>query len=340
MGMRRALSSELLMLICITGAICAQSAPPHSAEDNSPHVARMIDVDKDVKLEVLDWGGTGRPLILLAGLGFDAHVYDTFAPRLIPTYHVYAITRRGFGKSSAPKPDRENYSADRLGDDVLAVMGVLKISMPILVGHSLAGEELSSIGTRYPGSVAGLIYLDAAYAYAFYDTKAQTGDPSVDTAELRMELEQLVTPSSPREQKVRSQHLLDVSIPRVQRDLQEGIRQLQSVPDSAPGPPDTPQMRIIAAIQRGVEIYSGVKIPVLAIFADPHDFGPLNGTNPTQRAERVAEDLARTSAQADAFQTGNPTARVVRLPNADHFVFRSNEADVLRELNVFISTLP
>jgi pimeloyl-ACP methyl ester carboxylesterase len=150
----------------------------------------------------------------------------------------------------------------------------------------------------------------------------------------------VVTPSSPREQKNRIQHLLDVSMPRVERDLQEGMKQLQSVPDTAPGPPDTPQMQIMAAIQRGVEIYSGVRIPVLAIFADPHDFGPLNGTDPTKRAERMAEDLARTSAQADAFQAGNPTARVVRLPNADHFVFRSNEADVLRDMNVFISTLP
>src|SRR5579862_4507966 len=104
MGMRRAFSSQLLMLIYITGAVYAQSAPPHSTEDTSPHVTRLIDVDKDVKLEVLDWGGTGRPLILLAGLGFDAHVYDNFAPKLVPIYHVYAITRRGFGKSSAPKP--------------------------------------------------------------------------------------------------------------------------------------------------------------------------------------------------------------------------------------------
>jgi len=31
---------------------------------------------------------------------------------------------------------------------------------------------------------------------------------------------------------------------------------------------------------------------------------------------------------------------VVRLPNASHFVFISNEADVLREINSFISSLP
>jgi hypothetical protein len=34
-----------------------------------------------------------------------------------------------------------------------------------------------------------------------------------------------------------------------------------------------------------------------------------------------------------------PNARVVRLPNANHFVFVSNEADVLREMNAFIAGL-
>jgi len=46
------------------------------------------------------------------------------------------------------------------------------------------------------------------------------------------------------------------------------------------------------------------------------------------------------SEQADAFQAGNPQARVVRIANANHFVFRSNEADVLREMNGFIAKLP
>jgi len=41
-------------------------------------------VDDNVKLEVLDWGGTGRPLVLLAGLGNTAHVFDDFAPKLTP----------------------------------------------------------------------------------------------------------------------------------------------------------------------------------------------------------------------------------------------------------------
>jgi len=34
-----------------------------------------------------------------------------------------------------------------------------------------------------------------------------------------------------------------------------------------------------------------------------------------------------------------PSAHVVRLAVADHYVFRSNEADVIREINAFLSNL-
>src|SRR5215813_13534099 len=79
--------------------------------------------------------------------------------------------RGGFGASSVPA---SGYGADRLGDDVLAVINTLKISKPVLAGHSLGGEELSSIGTRHPEKVAGLIYLDAGYSYAFDNGKGMT----------------------------------------------------------------------------------------------------------------------------------------------------------------------
>jgi hypothetical protein len=88
------------------------------AADNSPHHMQFITVEPGVELEVLDWSGAGRPLILLGGLGFDAHVFDTFAPKLVSTCRVYAITRRGFGASSIPKPDAANYAADRLEADL------------------------------------------------------------------------------------------------------------------------------------------------------------------------------------------------------------------------------
>jgi len=105
----------------------------------------------------------------LTGQGNTAHVYDKFASKLIGNYHVYGITRRRYGASSHPEFTSANYAADRLGDDVLAVIDALKLNKPVLIGHSLAGEELSSVGSRHPEKVRALIYLDAAYTYAYYD---------------------------------------------------------------------------------------------------------------------------------------------------------------------------
>jgi pimeloyl-ACP methyl ester carboxylesterase len=58
----------------------------------NPHKVEFVEVEPGVKLEILDWGGTGRPLVLLTGLKDDAHVFDTFAPKLTAKYHVYGIS--------------------------------------------------------------------------------------------------------------------------------------------------------------------------------------------------------------------------------------------------------
>lgn len=159
------------MMLCLVtlSVLSASEVYAQNQADHSPHTVQFVSVDKDVKLEVLDWGGSGKPLVLLAGAGDTAHRFDGFAPQFAAQHHVYGITRRGFGASSKPAPANGNYSADHLGDDVLAVMKALQIDLPVLVGHSMAGEELSSIGSRFPQKVSGLIYLDAATDFALDD---------------------------------------------------------------------------------------------------------------------------------------------------------------------------
>src|SRR5580698_2341914 len=176
--------------VCLEILMVSVSLMKAQSPDVSPHTVQMIAVAPDVKLEVLDWGGTGRPLVLLAGMGDTAHVFDKVATKLTAKYHVYGITRRGYGASSKPEFVTANYSAARLGGDVLAVIEALHLSHPILAGHSLAGEELSFIGFHHPEAVAGLIYLDAGYTYALYD---QThGQIMLDAIKLHDMLPQIV----------------------------------------------------------------------------------------------------------------------------------------------------
>ena len=126
------------LFLIITGSFGAcRRAPLNPDRRTTGGNARLVRVQPDVALEVVDFGGTGRPLVLLAGLGATAHVFTRFAAKLTPDYRVYGITRRGFGLSSAP---RSGYTAERLGADVVAVIDALKLEKPVLVGHSMAGE--------------------------------------------------------------------------------------------------------------------------------------------------------------------------------------------------------
>ena len=280
--------------------------------DSSAHTVHFVTVAKDVRLEVIDWGGSGRPLIFLAGMGGTAHVFDNFAPKFTAHNHVYGITRRGFGASSRPAATVQNYSAARLGDDVLAVMDALKLNHPVLVGHSIAGEELSSAASRHPEKIAGAVYLDAGYGYAYYDRAH--GDLWLDLIDVRRRINALQAGRVEDEKQLWRDMLADTS--RLEKALEEITRQMESMPD-LPAPPP-----VARAIQFGGEKYTQIQVPVLAIFAIPETFD------------------AHVAEQADAFESGLPSAHVVRLKNADHFVFRSNEADVLREMNAFLAKLP
>jgi non-heme chloroperoxidase len=101
---------------------------------------------------------------------------------------MYGITSRGFGNSSAAPAEASNCSVSRLGDDVATVISTLKLSRPVLAGHSAAGKVLSAVAARHPDAVLALIYIDAGYPYALYH-KAH-GDLVLDLIALRNELDQ------------------------------------------------------------------------------------------------------------------------------------------------------
>jgi pimeloyl-ACP methyl ester carboxylesterase len=297
--------------------------------DTSPHKIQFVTVDPNVKLEVLDWGGAGRPIIFLAGSGDTAHAFDTFALQFTAHHHVYAITRRGFGASSAPTPANGNYSADHLGDDILTVMRVLNIDRPVLIGHSIAGEELSSIGSRFPSKVAGLIYLDAASSFAFYDPAHPTIE--IEMNDLKHRIDEIEAGGVDEQQKLRD---LETFIAQFETLLHQDNESLKSMP---PLPPRSP---INAAMNFGVERFTSVPVPALAIFACPHDWSHFFPNDPARRAERLARDTAQCNALADAFAQGVPTATVIKIPNADHYIHRSNEPQVTEAIQKFLSTLP
>ena len=247
--------------------------------DPSPHTSRLVPVDEDVSLEVLDWGGSGPPLVLLAGLDDTAHIFDKFALNFTAKYHVYGITRRGYGGSSKPAPTDANYDSDRLGDDVLAVIDALKLNRPVIAGHSFAGAEMSSIGTRHPGKVAGLVYLDAAFDYAFFEPKVTQGFPYVRVSSVHRDLERLEY-AGPAETQAMTDEILAL-LPTLRDGLRSHAEQSKGQPEQ-PAEVATQDDLVERAVMMNMRKYTAIKAPFVVIAAVPHVCAPHCGTPPAR----------------------------------------------------------
>src|SRR5207237_3647718 len=93
--------------------------------DKTVHKSGFVTVQRGVRIHYLDFGGSGPALLLVPGIGNTAHAYDGFASGLTDRFHVYAMTRRGFGESSHPS---KGYDIPRLAQDIRTVMDSLRLT--------------------------------------------------------------------------------------------------------------------------------------------------------------------------------------------------------------------
>lgn len=315
---------------------CAQDQD--AWRDPSDHRVQFVSVDRDVQLEVLDWGGSGPEVVLLAGSGNTAHVFDGFAEKLGQGYRVVGITRRGYGASSRPNT---GYGVERLGADVGEVLDALDLVAPVLMGHSFGGREMTALEQLRPGRIRGLIYIDS------------TADPTYDWSAYQNSHDQLPASMRPQPSAAdrESFHAFQAWQLR-NRGFAFPESELRNIiaenPDGAMGR-STASPFVHEAIGAGMAApdFSGLAVPVLAFFVLPSPVDEqLERYRPQTKRERDAieqthsmeSDFARRAIRI--LRRGVPTARVIELQGAKHHAFLSNEADILREARAFLETLP
>jgi pimeloyl-ACP methyl ester carboxylesterase len=218
-------------------------------------------------------------------------------------------------------------------------MDALKLNRPVLVGYSFAGAELSAVATSHPDRVAGLVYLEAGYPYAFDNGKGPT----------MKEFQEISGPKSPTpgDSDLTSFSALQRWNTQVNgfRMPEAELRQTwDSTSDGRPAKArDLPGYSALMAILTGTKGYTDIPVPALIIFSIPHGREAWI-TKSSDPAVRKAADAyfttvdALTEKQAKAVDEGVPTARVIRL-HGMHHIFLSNEPDVLREMRVFLAGL-
>jgi non-heme chloroperoxidase len=274
---------------------------------------------------------------LLPGLGATAHSYDELAPLLAQKHRVVAMTRRGTGYSS--KPDF-GFDTPRLAQDVLEVMDAMKLTKVVLVGHSIAGDELNWLGGKHPDRFSGLVYLDAAYD--------RSGDRKAAAALRLRELGRLLPPEPP----IPTQAMLNFDamskmlLERGHTRLPEGeliAFHRMNDPNLAgiPSIDGRTQQAISAAIQ--APDYAALKIPALAIYAfeDPHKpLPPWYDANDRELLANLAERTRLSDSykrkSIGLFRSGVEKGQVLEMQNASHYIFQSNQREVLEAIEKFV----
>jgi pimeloyl-ACP methyl ester carboxylesterase len=282
-----------------------------------------------VRLEVLDWGGTGPPLVFLSGLQDVAHGFDEFAPRFTDQYHVLAITRRGYGASSQTPLGYD--LASRVAD-LRAVLDSLGLPRVALVGHSIAGDELTAFAGRYPARVAGLVYLDAAYDHSGIRAAMRESPPPPP-----------MRPADSASATAVQAYLLRVYGVRIPEAQLRAIGRYNAagrlVGNVTPEAIDT-----LMLVGCGHPNYQAVRAPALVIDA-VIDSAPQVFPNwaTLDRAGRNAARhftlvLQRWAAPERArVRREFPTAQLLELHGANHYVFFSHRAVVTQAMRAFLA---
>ena len=111
-----------------------------------------------IPLHYLDWGeGSPRHLVLLHGLGSQAHTWDQFSDEVSDSFRVVVPDLRGHGESGHTG---DGYALDRFAADVKAVTRHLNLSTFDLVGHSLGALIAIWFAAEHPELVNHLVLVD------------------------------------------------------------------------------------------------------------------------------------------------------------------------------------
>lgn len=327
----------------IGGAICfavamlsgcrpsgGQQSPGHAAwVDPSPHEVRFVAVAPEVRLEVLDWGGAGSPIVFLSGLQDVAHGFDDFAPRFTDHHHVIAITRRGYGASSQTV---SGYDLATRMADLRAVLDSLRLPRVVLVGHSIAGDELTAFAGVYPDRVIGLVYLDAAYDHSGVGVLIRESPPPPPMLPADSAAPAAVQAYLYR---VYGMHIPEAQIRAIGRYDAAGRLVANVTPE---------KIDSLMLAGCGHPEYGAVRAPALVIDAvvdsAPQVFPAWASLDAGQRkAARHFTSVLRTWAAAERARVARrfPTAVVRELHGANHYVFSSHPAEVTQAMRTFLA---
>jgi pimeloyl-ACP methyl ester carboxylesterase len=170
--------------------------------DATDPVRRECIAPDSVRLNYLDWGGNGDPIVFLHGGALTAHSWDLVCIGLRDSYRCIALDLRGHGDSGWS----DDYRIDTAAADVAALVATLSVASCHVVGMSLGGNVAAHFAGAYPARASSLTLVDVGPGVDFEATRSLRNfvDEAQDVGNLEMVIAAalLVNPQADRDKLV------------------------------------------------------------------------------------------------------------------------------------------
>lgn len=113
-----------------------------------------------IDIRYLRTGGAGHPVVLLHGLIGSGACWTPLARALEGEFDLVMPDARGHGGSSAPP---RGYRYDDHAGDVVSLIRGLRLTRPVLLGHSMGGMTAALVASRAAELLRGLILVDPTF---------------------------------------------------------------------------------------------------------------------------------------------------------------------------------
>lgn len=283
-----------------------------------------------VRLQYLDWGGQGEPLVLVPARCETPFVFGDLAPLLLNRFRVLGMTARGCGGSGLAS---DGYTLDLQIRDLIGFLDAMNIKRATFAGHSASGGKVVRLARQFPSRVTRIVTFDIIYTEVpeEFESKFHAAIAAQNKSPVQLSLE-----SHRREFQAWE---LGTWSPALERDFQEQTEK------SADGTlryrrlPEGWQLAFVEDVKQGRYHETAISHPAIFFVALDLDIERLKQfPRDVQRELRpMAEAIRRARTEQIArYQKNGSHVRVVWLEDASHYPFVDRARELAEQMLTFL----